>query len=288
MSMTDQTAATTGVTPADFDFLRGIIRDKSAIELDDGKEYLVDTRLAPVARQHELDGVAELVKKLRAGGAAALEIDVIDAMTTNETSFFRDRHPFKDLTEHLIPELLEDKKPGEPLTIWCAASSSGQEPYTLAILLHESFPELVQQRRIRMVATDLSPTMVKRTAEGRYSQFEVNRGLPAPFLLTYFEQEGRDWVARSDLRAMIEASELNLLHSWTGIPRCDLVLIRNVLIYFSIPTKKEILDRIADEVLKPDGYLMLGSSETTLNITDRYETRRFDRGSCYVPKPQGA
>lgn len=287
MSLTDQTSTTTGISPGDFDYVRALLRDKSAIELSDGKEYLVDTRLAPVARQYDLDGIEALVKELRAGGVQSLETDVIDAMTTNETSFFRDRHPFKDLTEHLIPELLEGKGPNEPLIIWCAASSSGQEPYTLAILLNESFPELVRERRIRLVATDLSPTMVKRTEEARYSQFEVNRGLPAPYLLTYFEQEGRDWVVRSDLRAMIEASELNLLHSWKQVPRCDLVMIRNVLIYFSIQTKKAILDRIADDILRPGGYLLLGSSETTMNITERYETRRFDRGSCFIPKPQG-
>jgi chemotaxis protein methyltransferase CheR len=286
MTMTSQQTEerTNEITDEDFAYLQVLVRDRSAIELEVGQEYLVDSRLRPVARQHDLADLATLVRSLRASMSPTLEADVIDAMTTNETSFFRDRHPFDDLTETIIPEIMAKKGAGEPLTIWSGASSSGQEPYTLAILLNENFPTLVQQRMFRIVATDLSPTMVKRTAEGRYSQFEVNRGLPAPFLLTYFEQEGRDWVVRSDLADMIEAKELNLLDEWSAVPRCDLVLLRNVLIYFSQETKHMILEKIRTEILRPDGYLLLGSSETTLNINDNYAIHRFERGSCYRPK----
>lgn len=287
MSVTETTNADAGISPADFDYLRALVREHTAIELDLGQEYLAETRLAPVARQYELDGIAAVIAAMKAPSAAELRTDVLDAMTTNETSFFRDSHPFEDLTNEIIPGILAARGPADPLVIWCGACSSGQEPYSLAILLNERFPELVQQRRVKILATDYSRTMVKRCAEGRYSQFEVNRGLPAPHLLTYFEQEGRDWVVRQDLRRMITTSELNLLGDWPQVPRADLVLLRNVLIYFSNETKRRILERIAFDVLRPDGYLLLGSSETTLNISDAFETQRFTQGSCYRPRPKG-
>ena len=287
MSMST-TEAGPGVTKsvigeAEFQYLRDLIREKSGIELDDKHQYLVESRLPPVAGQHGLDDVTAVVLRLLQTNDKDLEVDVIDAMTTNETSFFRDHHPFTELTNHVIPELLEARAPGHPLTIWCAASSSGQEPYTLAMLLNEGFPELVRDKQIRILATDLSRTMVKRTAEGRYSQFEVNRGLPAKLLLTYFEQEGRDWLVRKDLRDLIQTDVLNLLGSWPSVPRCDLVLLRNVLIYFSLETKQEILRRIRTNVLRPGGYLMLGSSEMLINVDDKYEKCRRDNSSCYRP-----
>ncbi len=288
MTVTEQASATDNeITPQDFDFLRTLLLRVSAIEISPGQEYLVDSRLAPVARQHELDGIAGVIRTLRAGLKPEIQKDVIDAMTTNETSFFRDQHPFKDLVDHVIPDLLAGKVATDPLVIWSAACSSGQEPYTLAIVLNEHFPELIRQGRIRIVATDLSATMVNRCTEGRYSQFEVNRGLPAPHLLTYFEQDGREWVASRELAKMIEASELNFLDPWPDIPRCDLVLLRNVLIYFPIETKQMILDRVRSNVLRPTGYLLLGSSETTLNTGGGFEAERFDRATFYRPQPQG-
>jgi len=276
----------TDIGADDFEYLRVLVRTQSGIELEETHQYLVESRLPPIARQHSLSGISEVMRRVRQRGDKELEIDVIDAMTTNETSFFRDQHPFADLTEHLIPELLDAKPPGEPLTIWCAASSSGQEPYTLAILLNENFPELVRNREVKIIATDLSRTMAKRTAEGRYSQFEVNRGLPAPYLLKYFEQDGREWVISDDLRDLITTDEVNLLESWAPVPRCDLVLLRNVLIYFSTETKREILRRIRTEILRPYGYLMLGSSETLINLDEHWGKRRMEKGSCYRPESE--
>jgi len=273
----------TDIAADDFEYLRVLVRAQSGIELEENHQYLVESRLPPIARQHSLSGITDVMRRVRQKTDKELEIDVIDAMTTNETSFFRDQHPFTDLTEHLIPELLETKAPGDPLTIWCAASSSGQEPYTLAMLLNENFPELIRHRQVEIVATDLSRTMARRTAEGRYSQFEVNRGLPAKYLLKYFEQEGREWVISQDLRDLIRSDEVNLLESWAPVPRCDLVLLRNVLIYFSTETKREILRRVRTEVLRPHGYLMLGSSETLINLDEHYEKRRMEKGSCYRP-----
>ena len=235
-----------------------------------------------MARQHGLPDVTTVLARVRSGNHT-VAADVIDAMTTNETSFFRDQHPFDDIVATIIPDLVSKLGPSDPLTIWCAASSSGQEPYTIAILLNEHFGDLVRRRRVRIVATDLSPTMVARTKEGRYSQFEVNRGLPAKHMITYFQQQGRDWIVRSDLRDMIDARNLNLLEPWTSIPRCDLVLLRNVLIYFPADVKHKILGRVKDQVLKPHGYLLLGSSETMVGGPQVYQTTKLAKATCYRP-----
>lgn len=287
ISETSADTSTPTIAPADFAFLQALLKRVAGIELAERQDYLVDSRLPPVARAHELPDASSIIAKLRHGIDTELKTDVVDAFTTNETSFFRDHHPFADLTEHVIPEILAARGPADRLTIWCAACSSGQEPYTLAMILSETFPELIDSKRVRIVATDLSRTMVSRVKEGRYSQLEVNRGLPAPLLLKYFEQEGRDWIARPELRDMIETRTINLLEDWPGIPRCDLVMLRNVLIYFADDTRREILTRIAHDVLKPDGSLFLGSSETVLNLNVSFETRRFDRGSCYRPETKG-
>lgn len=291
--MTATTTAAGGVTskvtmdPADFATIARFVLDRSGIVLSEGQEYLVESRLAPLARHQQLDGVAGVAAALRSRPPAALQAAIVDAMTTNETSFFRDRHPFDAMADKVIPELLTARRRDDDITIWCAAASSGQEPYTLAMILHERFPALLASGRVQILATDLSPTMIARMAEGRYSQFEINRGLPAPLLVTYFEQVGRDWVIRQDLRNMVEARELNLLASWSGVPRCDIVLIRNVLIYFSVEVKQQLLRRIRDEVLRPDGYLFLGSSETTLNIDAGYVAERHGRATYYRPDLRG-
>jgi chemotaxis protein methyltransferase CheR len=278
--MTTVTDTAPDLTPEDFGFLRDLVRRASAIELEDGKEYLVTTRLSPLVRAHALGTIAELVAQLRRDPTSPLRGEVIDAMTTNETSFFRDVHPFTALEHAIIPTLLEGKSPLDPFRVWCGASSSGQEPHSLAMLVAEKFPELFPSR-FSIVATDLSPSMVARCAAGRYSQFEVNRGLPARSLVRHFEQDGTEWVLRPAIRDLIETRVLNLTESWIGIGRCDLVMLRNVLIYFSLDTKREILRRIRRDVLVPGGILMLGSSETTLNIDDEYLRREHERTVFY-------
>jgi len=275
-----QTATDAILNPADFAYLRQVVRDRSAIVLDESKDYLVENRLRPLMREHKVDSLRGVVERMRREPHGALANAVIDAMTTNETSWFRDIHPFNSLPE-VVGEILASKPAGAPLTVWCAASSSGQEPYTVAMVINEKFPELAAGHRLRIVATDLSPTMVQRTKSGRYTQFEVNRGLPARFLVRYFQQDGKDWVISRDIRNMVEARELNLVESWGGLPRCDLVMIRNVLIYFSMDTKRAILGRIRKDVLMPGGFLFLGSSETTLNVDDAYVRRDFGKSFCY-------
>lgn len=260
--------------PSDFDFLRELVLRRSAIVLDDGKGYLVESRVASVVRDHGLASIPDLVDQLRRSPGSALEGVVVDAMTTNETSFFRDVHPFESLPQ-LLAELTA---PAGPVSIWCAACSSGQEPISVAITLLDKAPELA--RRTRILATDLSPSMVERCRAARFSQLEVNRGLPARHLVKYFDQDGTDWVAKPELRSMIDVRTHNLSEPLIG-GSFDLVMLRNVLIYFSVPTKQEILGRIRTQLLKPNGAVMLGSSETTLNIDDAYERLVVGASSVY-------
>ncbi len=270
-------AAPGGIRPADFDFLRELVLRRSAIVLDDGKGYLVESRISTLVRDEGFDSIAALVERLRLTPNSPLEARIVDAMTTNETSFFRDVHPFDAL-----PQVLADLAgPAGPISIWCAACSSGQEPISVAITLLEKAPELA--RRTRILATDLSPTMVERCRAARFSQLEVNRGLPARYLVKYFDQDGTDWVAKRELRSMIEVREHNLSDRLFAGQRFDLVMLRNVLIYFSIPTKQQILGHVRADLLKPNGALMLGSSETTLNIDDRFERLVVGPTSVYRP-----
>ena len=269
------------LSPTDFLFLTTLIKQRSAIDLDASKQYLLTSRLSNVIREERLSSIADLVDKVRRAPRGSLEAKVIDAMTTNETSFFRDVHPFNALTDQILPSILAKAGPAAQINIWCGASSSGQEPYSIALAVLDKFPDLVVTRRLRIVATDLSPTMVQRTAAGKFSQLEVNRGMPARLLVKNFSQDGRDWVASKELRGVIDAKPLNLIESWTGVPRCDVVFLRNVLIYFDTVTKRQILEKIRKEVLKPGGHLFLGSSETTLNIDAGYKRVEFGKSICY-------
>jgi chemotaxis protein methyltransferase CheR len=270
----------------DFQFLAALVRERAAIELDDSKDYLIASRLKPVAKEEGLASLTELVDRLRRAPRSRLEAKVIDAMTTNETSFFRDVHPFNALTDVIVPEVIAARGATSGLTIWCGAASSGQEPYSIAMTLTEKHPELVAANRVRIVATDISPTMVDRVKSGRYTQLEVNRGLPAKRLVKFFGQDGQDWVAARSLRSMIDTRLLNLIEPWMGLPRSDVVFLRNVLIYFSPDVKRQILGRIRTEVLKPGGFLFLGSSETTMNIDSNYQRRQV--GATIVYQASGS
>lgn len=272
-----------GISAAEFDVVRALVRRRAAIELDDGKEYLVASRLLPLLRRHGDVTMSELIGRLPRD--AALADEVVDAMTTNETSFFRDLHPFDALREQIVPELLARPGRGSRLSIWCAASSSGQEPYSLAIMLAEHFPQLVAVNGVRILATDLSPTMVERTAAGRFSRIEVNRGLPAPLLMRWFEQDGSAFRADETLRRMIEVRTLNLAEPWAGIGPFDLVMCRNVLIYFSGDTKRGVLSRIRRS-LSPGGVLMLGGTESTMGVDDTWDRREYGRTVAYADAPR--
>jgi len=267
------------MTAQDFEYVCRLVRDRSAVVLEAGKEYLVEGRLTPVARQLGLGSISALVGRLRAGPDDGLSARVVEAMVTTETSFFRDLHPFETLRTVVLPELIRKRGGERRLDIWCAACSTGQEPYSLAILLREHFPSLTGWR-VNILATDLSGEVLGRAREGRYSQIEVNRGLPAALLVKYFRQHGSTWELAEDVRRAVEFRELNLVRPWPPVPRMDLVFLRNVMIYFDVDMKKSILGRVA-RMLRPDGYMLLGAAETTLNLDDSFRRVENLKGGFY-------
>jgi len=256
------------MTAQEFDTVRRLLLERSAIVLEPGKEYLVESRLAPLVRKLNLKSIGELIAQLSRQPDNGLHRQLVEAMVTTETLFFRDHHPFEGLSKVVIPDLLGRRRAERRLNIWCAASASGQEPYSLALLLRERFPELAGWK-ISFLASDISREMLARAREGRYNQIEVNRGLPATLLVKYFEQHGTTWQLRADIRGTIDFQEINLAQPWPALPRMDLVLLRNVMIYFDVETKKTILGKLA-RLLRPDGYLLLGGAETTINLDDSY------------------
>jgi chemotaxis protein methyltransferase CheR len=271
------------VSPASFAFLARLLRDRSALVLEPGKEYLVKSRLAPLVQKHGLESIEQLINRLRAAGQNGLLTEVVEAMVTTETSFFRDVHPFETLKRTVLPQLIEQRRSQRQLKIWCAASASGQEPYSVAILLREYFPELADWR-IQFWATDISHQMLQRCRTARYSQVEVNRGLPTPLLLKWFRQEGAVWQLDARIRDTVVFAPLNLAQPWPAMPMWDLIFLRNVLIYFDNETKKQILGRAA-RLLCRDGFLLLGGAETTLNLDDSYERIQTLRSGYYRLKP---
>lgn len=266
----------------DFDFIRTLVRQRSAIVLDPGKEALVESRLSILARREGIDSLEELMQKLHADRTGRLHTQVVEAMTTNETLFFRDIYPYEMLKNIILPELIKKRDAEKRLNIWSAGCSSGQEPYSIAILLKEHFPQLAGWN-VRLMASDLSKEMLAKAREGRFSQFEVNRGLPALLLVKYFHQKGIDWQVREDIRRMIDFSDVNLSEPWSAMPYIDILMMRNVLIYFDVETKKKILKE-ARKVLRPDGYLFLGTAETTLNLDDSFDRVQGEKAWCYRPK----
>jgi chemotaxis protein methyltransferase CheR len=258
----------TSLSAENFALVAQLLRDECGLFLEPGKEYLVRSRLAPVANRHEAASVDRLIDRLRGAGINGLVAEIVEAMVTTETSFFRDIHPFESLKKSVLPELIQRRADARQINIWCAACSSGQEPYSIAILLREYFPEL-SNWQINFLATDVSRDMLARSREGRYSQLEVNRGLPTPLLLKWFRQEGGHWHIDDRLRSTVTFSYMNLIRPWPAMPLWDLVLLRNVMIYFDSDLKRLILDRLA-RVLSRDGYLLLGGAETTLNLSDSF------------------
>lgn len=271
------------LTPHDFNRLSRIVRSDAAIVLEPGKEYLVESRLGPVLRRAGLASYSELVARIESPSGADLRTAVIDAMTTNETSFFRDGHPWEALRTQLLPALIEARRTTRRLVIWCAASSTGQEPYSLAMLLLEHFPQVVASYDVKIIGTDLSPSAVARADAGRFSQLEVNRGLPATHLAKYFRRVGSEWKISDAARALVEFRLGNLIDpaDWAQIPTVDAVFMRNVLIYFDQSTRGMIADRVHDR-LRSDGFLLLGSAETTVGKCP-YERIQLARTTVFVP-----
>ncbi len=249
-------------------YVRDIVRQRSAIALDATKDYLIETRLGPVAKAQGYTGIDELVARARAG-EAGLHVKIVEAITTHETSFFRDTHPFQVLTSDVLPRLVAARVTSRRLTVWSAACSSGQEIYSIAMLALERFPALASWP-IHLIGTDLSEQVLARARDARFSQLEVNRGLPAALLVKYFDRAGTQWVIKDPVRELVEFRQLNLIDKLPASLRPDIVFLRNVLIYFERESKRMILDAIR-AVIAPDGVLFLGSSETTLNVADGWE-----------------
>ena len=269
----------TNLDVSDFEYIAKLVKDEAGITLEKGKEYLVSSRVEPVAKSLGYADIAALVSHLRKSGDLVRRRQLVESLTTHETSFFRDQEPFEAMRTKIIPELIEKQRQKKELVIWCGAASSGQESYSFCMLLREHFPEL-KDWKITFTSTDISRPILERCRTGVYNQIEVNRGLPIRFLAKYFDKKGSDWVIKEDIRSMVRFSEMNLLKPFSGVLQCDLILLRNVLIYFDIHTKREILERVC-KVLKPHGYIFLGTAETTLGVTESFDRIPFNRTSCY-------
>lgn len=270
------------IASSDYEFLCAFLLKRSGLYLGPNKDYLLEARLIPVAQSWGLTGLEALVLDLRRGGNERLSSAVTEAMTTNETLFFRDKTPFDELRDTLLPQLLESRKSSGRFRIWCAAASTGQEPYSLAMLLLEAFPQL-QSWKIDIVGTDISTQALARAEEGVYSQFEVQRGLPIQYLMKYFEQVPNGWKIKTELKRHIQYRSLNLLDNFSHLGQFDLIMCRNVLIYFENDVKKKILDRMSG-MLRSDGYLILGAAETVMGITDTFDRFRDCRAAVYRPQ----
>ncbi len=268
--------------PENTNYLRELVRSATGIVLEVEKEYLLEARLSPVAHREGLGDVESLVEMLRMNPDGVLRDMVLDAMTTNETSFFRDLHPFDALRQTILPQLMERRAETRTLNIWSAVCSSGQEPYSLLMMLSENFPEL-SSWNLNFLASDVSTSMIERARAGRYSQFEVSRGLPASFLVKYLSKVGQSWEMDAGLRKAVKFQVLNLVQPWPALPTMDIIMMRNVLIYFDNATKEKIL-RKACGCLRGDGYLFLGSSEVLMGLDVALQRTSIDGSWCYQPE----
>ncbi|MFF1530409.1 CheR family methyltransferase [Cellulomonas sp. NPDC058312] len=271
------------LTQDTFAFVADVVRRRSAIQLEAGKEYLVESRLLPLARDSGHPGVDAYIREVRAAHRDSDLVRIVDALTTNETSWFRDNTPFSAVRTHILPTLRAERPVLDTLKVWSAACSTGQEPYSLAMTFTDA---LGPGARFDITATDLSERVLAQARSGRYSQLEVNRGLPAPMMVRFFQRNGHDWQIADELRRTITFQQHNLLDMPPAGP-FDIVFLRNVLIYFDLETKRGILSRV-HRVLRPGGFLVLGAAETTIGVDGDWERVPVERGSVYRPIKAGA
>lgn len=270
------------MNPPDYEYLRKLLKDHSGLDLSADKQYLIESRLLPLSRKCGLPDIAELVQKMK-GGSSSLIAQVVEAMTTNETFFFRDKVPFDHFRDSIVPEIMKARASRKSIRIWCAAGSTGQEPYSLAMCLKEMGAAL-NGWRVEIIATDLSQEVLEKSKAGIYSQFEVQRGLPIQLLVKYFKQNGEFWQIGADVRAMVQHRQLNLLHDFSQLGTFDVIFCRNVLIYFDQDTKINIFGRLA-RAMEQDGFLVLGAAETVVGLTDVFKPFPDKRG---LYRPTGA
>lgn len=263
------------MTPSDMDFIAQLLKRRSGLIISADKQYLLESRLTPVARTSGLADVAAVIAKLRTGDEALTRV-VVEAMTTNESFFFRDKTPFDHFEKVILPALLKSRASAKRIRIWCAAASSGQEPYSLAMILKEKAAQLAGWR-VEILGTDISTDILARATAGLYSQFEVQRGLPIQMLMKYFKKEGEQWRVTDDIRAAVQYKPFNLLDAFTGLGNFDVIYCRNVLIYFDEPTKRNVLTRLS-QLLPVDGYLLLGAAETVVGVSETFVPLESARG----------
>jgi chemotaxis protein methyltransferase CheR len=267
------------LTPRDYEFIRKMLSDNTGVQLGDSKQILVESRLAAFVMRNGQSTVRKVLSQLRFKPDSEFQRKITEAILINETSFFRDAHPFNCIKDFVLPDLIEKRAKRRQLSIWSAACSSGQEVYSIAMTLHQYFPQ-VDPWNIELTASDISMDMLERAQTGLFRQLEVNRGLPAQFLVRYFQRQGLRYKIDPRIRKMVQFRRINLIEPWPYIGQQDVILMRNVLIYFDMDTRKAVLARVRRH-LKPDGFLFLGASETTLNIDKAYEQVRFGRTICY-------
>src|SRR5258708_3558166 len=265
----------------EFSYLCELVKNTTAIALDVQREYLMEARLASVAEREGFNSVSELITRVRGGSSTQLQWKVVEAMTTNETSFFRDVKPYEALRQVVIPALMQARQNERKLTIWSAACSSGQEPYSICMMLREYFPALIGWK-LNILATDISTEMLDKSRQGRYSKLEAKQELLPNLQVMNFKKNGADWQLDDGIRKMVDARRTNLSVAWPLMPAIDLVLLRNVMIYFPVETKKQILKNMR-QVLTPDGYLFLGTAETTINLDASYTCESYKNVSYYRP-----
>lgn len=261
----------------DFELFSVLVRQRSGLVLSPDKTYLLESRLMPVVRKWNMKSLEDIAQAIRMRREETLLHDVTEAMTTNETFFFRDQRPFDQFRTILLPQFAKGRSDRKQIRIWSAASSSGQEAYSLAMIFAEEGPKF-HDWKIEIIGTDLSSEMVEKARRGVYSQFEVQRGLPITMLVKYFTQAGTDkWQLKDNIRQMVQFREGNLLTDFGPIGVFDVIFCRNVLIYFDQPTKTRVLNAMS-QVLSPDGTLFLGGAETVLGVSDRFKPLESERG----------
>jgi len=263
------------MTPEIFDFFAGFLKERSGLSLLKEKQYLLENRLSGVMRAYDIPDHEALYQAVKNDLNGAIALDAIESMSVTETSFFRDGKPFDLFLKRALPEILDNRPVGKPIRIWSAAASSGQEAYTLAMLCREN-AELLAGHRLEITATDISTQVLEKAKAGVYSQFEVQRGMPVKMLLKYFDQAGEMWKLKPEIRSMVEFQPFNLMSSFAGMPEYDIIMCRNVLIYFNVETKAAVLEKIR-KVIAPDGFLMLGGAETVVGISDKFTVDPTDR-----------
>lgn len=270
---------TMGISSSDFDYLRQLVREHSGVALDKDKEYLAELHLTELAESAGFNSIASFVKHLQNNQYCGTHEQAVEALVTYETLFFRDRHPYEALKDFVLPELIEQRAKKRYLNIWSAACSSGQEPYSIAILIREHFP-LLANWKVQLIASDFSSKIIARARNGRYNQLEIKRGLPETLRRKYFQQHNNEWQIEENIRSRVEFRSFNLLQSWASLPTMDIIFLRNVLIYFDTETKKAILAKVR-QLLSNDGYLFLGGGETTINLDDSFKRVQFNKSVCY-------